>query len=135
MIRKPCCSRFSLYKFVHLKIFGPNSKTCTCEVRAAQGRESQDLTVLSYICTVVWKKHLVKMQIRVHQQKLYNYNVHSVWRVNGINMRMWIVIGIEWCVWFPSILCIVAASAQCLLTLKSSQDLIFRHWLLINDES
>ena len=26
-------------------IFGPNLKTCTCEVRAAQGRVSQGLTV------------------------------------------------------------------------------------------
>ena len=46
MIRKPCCSRFSLHKFVHLKFFGPNSKTCTCEVRAARGRVSWGLTVL-----------------------------------------------------------------------------------------
>ena len=76
------------------------------------------------------------MQIRVHQQKLYNSNVHSVWDVNGINMRMWIVIGIEWCVWFPSILYIVAASALSLLTLKSSQDLNFSQGIptLITDQ-
>ena len=38
-------SRFSLHKFVHLKFFGPYSKTCTCKVRAARGRVSQGLTV------------------------------------------------------------------------------------------
>ena len=45
MIKKPCCSRFSLHKFVQLKFFGPNSKTCSNKVRAAWGRVSRGLTV------------------------------------------------------------------------------------------
>ena len=45
MIKKSCCSRFSLHKFIHLKFFRPNSKTCTCEVHAARGCVSRGLTV------------------------------------------------------------------------------------------
>ena len=42
-------------KFMQLKIcatfvtFGPNSKTCTCEVRAAWGRVSRGLTVVKHV--------------------------------------------------------------------------------------
>ena len=45
--KKPCCSRFSLHKFVQINFFGPNSKTCTCKVRVAWGRVSRGPTVFA----------------------------------------------------------------------------------------
>ena len=45
-IRKPCSSRFHFINSFISNSFGPNSKTCTCEVRAAWGRVSRGLTVL-----------------------------------------------------------------------------------------
>ena len=52
MIRKPCCSRFSLHKFVISNFFGHNSKTCICEVRLPRGRVSWGLTVTA----LLWSK-------------------------------------------------------------------------------
>ena len=57
--KKPCCSKFSLHKFVHLKYFGPNSKTCTCEVRAAWGRVSQSL--FCNVMRLIWQRKPINL--------------------------------------------------------------------------
>ena len=45
--KKLCSLRFSLHEFVHLKFFGPYSKTSIVKVRATWGRVSRGLTVLT----------------------------------------------------------------------------------------
>ena len=52
MIRKPCCSRFQYINSFISNIFGPNSKTCTCEVRAAWGLTVDDLGYSHHVSIV-----------------------------------------------------------------------------------
>ena len=56
MDQKTVLLKVSLHKFVHLKSFWTQLKTCTCEVRAAWGRVSRGLTVMP-----PWNLKLVKI--------------------------------------------------------------------------
>ena len=51
-------------------IFGPNSKTCTCKVRAAWGRVSQGLTVFDWVLSISWDKKWQKRADIIYQYSL-----------------------------------------------------------------
>ena len=72
--------------------FGPNSKTCTCEVRAAWGRVSRGLTVMHNILAgigliglLIWNKCYSKYHIFLnsflHFLYFLPYSVHTMSKI------------------------------------------------------
>ena len=72
--------------------FGPNSKTCTCEVRAAQGRVSRGLTVEFKLEKIIgiWKhagkvRKCLFFKFNLISLKQFCANLITVWDLSTFN--------------------------------------------------
>ena len=79
IIKKPCCSRFYYINSFSSNIFGSNSKTCTCKVRAAWASVSQGLSVFvkkDYLTRLYNNSHTyLQGQSNFHQPEIIGRNL------------------------------------------------------------